>query len=193
MAQISCLQELVVRDGKETIMVLEKPLGFVVSGEAFFVFYRRPGQTLLRGFQGYIIQSGKDFFLVSFPTELFKVQRRKHPRVSTPLPSSFSMSPARSRRIVHGDVRNVSREGVLLQGDMLGLERGQEISPLTLTLYLKNGKIDPQVAVVSRARVVRLEHEGDELWLASLQFWSQDSDQEAIEQYLEWRSIETVT
>ena len=193
MAVLDGLREIIPRDGKETLLVLRRPEGFTVNDENFFIFYRRQGQSLLRGLQGYIVQQGRDFFLISFPAEIYKVQRRRHPRVVTPAPSSFSLSPRRSRRLIHGSLRNLSREGVLLEGDFTGMERGQEISPLTLNLYLENKQMEPVVAVISRARILRLEQKGEENWLASLQFWHQDSDQKAIDTYMEWRAMETVT
>ena len=194
MAQISSLQEIVRRDGKETILVLEKPDDFTLKDEGYFVFYRRPGQSLLRGFQGHLIKTGDGFFLVSFPRELYKVQRRRHPRVSTPPPSHFSMSPSRSRRLLSGEVVDVSREGALLRGDMEAIEKGQEISPLSMTLYLENDKLEPVQVVVSLANIVRVikEDEGDD-HLVSLQFWQKNCDHQALEQYLEWRAIEGAT
>lgn len=193
MALLSSIREIIPRAGKETLIVLRNPEDFALNDEGFFIFYRRPGQTLLRGFQGYIVQEGDDFFIISFPREIYKVQRRHHPRVFTPPPSSFSMSPSRSRRLLFGKVKNFSREGVLVEGDLAGLERGQEISPLSLTLYLGNQQMEPVTVVIARARILRLEHKIEDVWIASLQFWHQDSDQRAIARYLEWRAIETVT
>ncbi|MEN8139914.1 MAG: PilZ domain-containing protein [Thermodesulfobacteriota bacterium] len=192
LSQASSLQEVVLRQGKETILVMAKGDGFRVGPEGYFAFYRRQGQKMLRGFQGYIIQEGQRFFLASCPTTMFKVQRRHQPRILTPSPSAFTMSSFDSHRLFHGQVLDVSLKGCCLQGNFADLRPGQDMGPLTMTLYQTNERLGPVVVLVSQARLVRVA-ESDGLWTASLQFQQQNCDHDAIENYLEGRTIEAMS
>lgn len=58
--------------------------GSLRAGQQGFALYRRPGRELSRGFHLEVRRSTAKQVAVSLPRQIFKIQRRQHPRIMVP-------------------------------------------------------------------------------------------------------------
>lgn len=177
----------VVKDADREILEFEKPEELELDGE-LFVFYLRNDQQLMRGFKLEVLRQTNRFFRAAIPVSIFKVQRRKFPRVYTAEGSTLTFAPKDSRRIIHAQIIDVSLEGAKIFGNLVGLKQGTALSPITLTLSFDDRRSNDVVVNVSEAVVVREIRVKEKVEL-SFHFQNKDAD-DLLQKYIDLRILE---
>ena len=162
----------VLKDCGITLVECEKPKDLELEGD-LFVFYRRDELSLMRGFKLEVVRQASRFFRAVVPKHIFEVQRRKFPRVFVAEGSIATCAPKNSRRILRGQVIDVSMEGAKIFGNLIGMTKGSVLTPLTLTLCFEDKRSDAVVINIAEAVVVR-EIRVEEKVELSFHFQSED-------------------
>jgi c-di-GMP-binding flagellar brake protein YcgR len=142
----------------------------------------------MRGFKLGAVRQTNRFFRMLLPSHIFEVQRRKFPRVYAAEGSAMTCAPKASRRIVSGEVIDVSREGAKIFGKLAGVHKGMVLAPLTLTLCFDERRRDDVVVNIAEAIVVREIRVKEKVEL-SFHFHSKNAD-DLLKEYIELRILE---
>jgi c-di-GMP-binding flagellar brake protein YcgR len=148
----------------------------------------RDDQQLMRGFKLEVLRQTNRFFRAVVPGSIFKVQRRKFPRVYTAEGSTLTFAPKDSRRILHAQIIDVSLEGAKIFGNLVGLKQGTALSPITLTLSFDDRRSNDVVVNVSEAVVVREIRVREKVEL-SFHFQNKNAD-DLLKKYIDLRILE---
>ncbi len=175
------------QNGEQVFVEFEKPEGIQLEGD-LFVFYIREDLSLMRGFKLGALRQTNRFFRVALPPHIFEVQRRKFPRVYAAGGSTMNCAPKASRRILHGQVIDVSLGGAKVFGNLLGVEQGTVLSPLTLTLCFDERQREDVVVTIAEAVVVREIRVKEKVEL-SFRFQTESAD-DLLRKYIELRILE---
>ena len=123
--QVKELEVLIVRQESEMENLIDECL----------FFYHLQG-TALRGFRCQPLRKSNKLLGLKFPTEIFFVERRQNPRLSTPKTASAIFSFANRQLPINSTVLNLSLEGACLIGKIPAQIRvDTAIMPLTLVLF----------------------------------------------------------
>ncbi len=187
LAPIFITVKALVRDGNQFFVEFEKPEGVELEGE-LFAFYQRDDFNLMRGFKLGEMRQTNRFFRIPPPEHIFEVQRRKFPRVYAAEGSCMTCAPRASRRILHGEVIDVSLEGAKIFGKLIGVQEGTVLAPVTLTLFFDDRRTEEIVINIAEAVVVREIRVKEKVEL-SFHFQTEDADM-LLNKYIELRILE---
>lgn len=178
--QVKDLEVLIVQQAKEVENLSDECL-----------FFYRPQGAALRGFRCQPLRKINKLLGLKFPTEIFLVERRQHPRLTTPESALAVFSIANRQRPLKTTVRNLSQQGARLLGQGGPHPRvGTTITPLTLSLYSgKNNQSEFRIQM-AEALVVwckKVEEEGQEFGIT---FKLSGDERYHLENYLATQTME---
>lgn len=176
-----------LQTGNEHGVLLKKADGLEILDETAILFYHAPRQPL-RGFQSVILRKKDPQILISLPSEIFHVERRRIKRVKTLGNSMVTFTLDGAHRLNTWRVKDISLEGAKIVGSMK-YDMESVFAPLTFTLGMRYEDCE-RVVIVSRATVVRLDECGDGLVEYGVHFNVGDADQATLDQYIMLRGEE---
>ena len=180
---------------KTPLLVLFKPKEFEARQEMCNIFYRLEGQYM-RGFQAVPHKEAKRFLALELPNDIFQIQLRKNPRVKTPPDSRVMFSQVGKQRLILTNLLDISLGGAKLRGRITAnIKKGDIIGPLSLTLCMKNFKLDETTLNIYKAKVIRIKEIGgdeQETELA-ISYKLNEKEQMPLEDYMHIRDLEDAT
>lgn len=158
----------------------------LLEGQAI-IFYQVPQQPL-QGFETNIVREENGKLWVSFPDELFRVERRRLSRIKTLGNSMVSFMIDGKTQLASCNVKDISVEGAQLISKSR-YEKESILSPLTFNLGMRYEAFE-KVVIVSEATIVRITERKDGLLEYGVHFNAGNADQDKLEQYILIRSKE---
>lgn len=185
------LREIIEKKSKK-MLLMYKPEKEVIAQDTCFITYQPKGQPL-NGFQGVPLINSKQHVVIMLPNELYRVQRRKFPRVETPGNSRATFIIKNKNRLQNCQIRDFSVRGAKLIGEIIGdIKKGDIIEPLTLSLYTKYSKNEEKVNL-PEALVARVRKKANNMKEIGISFKVPDKDldlMDILEVYVQMRKIE---
>lgn len=169
-------------------LLLAKTKTFNANADEACVLFYTPFNKPMHGLTVSVIKESNNHLEVDFPNEIFLVERRRFPRISTSGNSLVTFVLKGGTVTKRGQVLDVSKEGARFKCGC-GMRKNDIIGPLTFTLRMKFSEME-EVVVVTEARVVRVSYcqDGEEKY--SLHFNAGDADQNRLEHYIYMRELE---
>ncbi|MDH5298033.1 MAG: PilZ domain-containing protein [Desulfobulbaceae bacterium] len=182
-------QEITEKNGSKLI-IFSKGVPFNTNKETCYLVYRRQGQ-MMRGFNGIPLLETPQLLAMSFPAEIFQIQRRKHPRIKTPGKSQAAIALEYTQRLNIAAVIDISMEGAKLIGKLSPrIRTGDIIGPITFTLHMRVATLNIDTLSIPKAKVVRVSEVDDETREIGLHFKVAGEERSTLEHYLQLRTIE---
>lgn len=158
----------------------------LLQGQAI-IFYQTAQQPL-QGFEANIVKEVNGKLWISFPEEIFRVERRRLSRIKTLGNSMVSFMIEGKTQLASCNVKDISIEGAQLISKSK-YEKESILSPLTFNLGMRYEAFE-KVVIVSEATIVRITERKDGLLEYGVHFNAGDADQDKLEQYILIRSKE---
>ena len=179
-------------DGEDYLLLLSD--GGLQTGQRGFVIYREPDEELGRGFAMEIKGSTANQVAVSLPAEIFQIQRRRHPRISTPASSEvqFYLLDEQIRHTLQ--VEDISRISARVSGQpRQELAVGSRLEGLSFALKRELYDNRPYAIQLRYAQVLKVKaspHNPTQQELV-LSFQPSPVEHEQLELYIESRLWES--
>ena len=137
----------------EQLVILNKLEQFTpVAGPVIVIHPQHKKATI--GFQADLLKDMPDHLVISFPTELFEIERRRFPRFSPEKESSVSFLTQIGQRVKKAKVRDISLEGARISTTFL-LNKEDLLPILTFNLHLPYSHMET-IITLNDARVARI-------------------------------------
>ncbi len=165
------------------ILRFNKQTTYPISTDPCLFLYQHPKQPMRNFHAAAVLETGYELGIL-FPTSIFTVQRRKHPRYDTNSNSVTTFTRQASQYLNRGSIQNISIEGAKLVGKFSQhIQKGDLLSPLSMTLRLRHGDLEENITAPEAmvCRVIELNQETREL---GIKFILKSADQENLERYL---------
>lgn len=173
--------ETIENSGTVKLVVLVKLAAFQPVEAPVIVIHPQHKKATL-GFQADILKNTDSHLVVSFPSELFEIERRQFPRFDPERESSVSFVTRDGQRVRKARVKDISREGARIAGPFL-LNKEDIIPNLTFSLRLPYSHLET-IMTVSDARVARIITLKTGETEYGLFFKATGHDQEKLKDYL---------
>lgn len=181
--------DITIKD-KVRHIVFAKLTPFNVSDDICYLLYHRPGE-LMRGFNGPSKRESEQLLAVPLPVEIFQVQRRKFPRVSTPGNSIASIALDYTKLPNMATVADISMEGASLNGNLSPrIHKDEIIGPITFTLRLGISSVSVDTFTVPKATVAWVRDKENNTREIGLHFKLSGASKLTLEHYIKLRSAE---
>ncbi len=181
----------IIKKKKDTLLLLFKPGTSKISQETCFISFQPKGQPLY-GFEGVPLIESKQHIVMLFPREIYRVQRRKYTRVSTPGKSKAVFTFKNKHRLHNCKVKDFSIHGARLTGEVYGdVKKGDVIEPISLSLCSRYSDSEERINL-PEATVTRVIEKNDETELGILFKIPQTNLDltDIVEVYIQMRKIE---
>ncbi len=174
-------------------LVLAKPTPFVTDGALCRLVYHRSGGPMLCEFTSPTLAESGQTLTLSLPEQIFLIQRRKYPRITTPSPSCVTLNSAG----VEG--RSVSVADICMEGARLVINgalapffrQGTEIGPLTFSLHMQVPSMCIDALTIPSAQVVRIRELDNGMMLeVGIHFKAVGEVRESLDHYIQLRTNE---
>jgi len=173
----------------EPLLLFSKDAPFQAPKEPCLFLYQHNKQPM-RGFHTTPVLETNGELGVLFPGSIITIQRRRYPRYAISPRSVATFTRKASQYLNHGIIKNISIEGARLVGKFSEhIQKGDKLSPLSLTLRLRFGDFEEKVTAPEALvrRVIELDQKTREF---GIQFTLKGVDLENLERYLAICSIE---
>jgi c-di-GMP-binding flagellar brake protein YcgR len=118
-------------------------------------FYHLPGSSI-KCFEASRLKKAGDYLGLEFPTKIYKIQRRRYGRVSTPNYSTATFTVDNKQRINYGTVENISHNGAYISCDLPSIiDEGDLINSFSMSVCLRLSREEKTILRVTEALVVR--------------------------------------
>jgi len=172
------------------LLILDHPHEPTCSQSTCNYYYHRKGQPL-RCFECVKGKRVETYLGMTFPTRIFDIQRRRHPRVDTPDTSSATFSFQNKQRVHYGKVLNVSLAGARLAGDIPTIvKKGEIITPLVLTLHQQLYVGEETRIHIPEATIKRVLADDERTMELGVHFSLPTDEHQTMADYIEMRNIE---
>lgn len=173
----------------DPLLLFIKETPFQAPKDPCLFLYQHRDQPM-RGFQATPVLETSTELGVLFPAAIILIQRRRYPRYVTSSRSVATFTRKASQYLNHGTIENISLEGAKLVGKFSQhIQKGNKISPLSMTLRLRFGDFEENITV-PEAIVRRVTERDQETREFGIQFALKGTDLETLERYLTICSIE---
>jgi hypothetical protein len=173
--------ETIETAGAVKLVVLAKLAPFKPVEAPVIIIHPQHKKATL-GFQADILKDTGGHLVVSFPSELFEIERRRFPRFDPERESSVSFVTHDGQRVRKAWVKDISLEGARIAGPFM-LNKEDIIPNLTFSLRLPYSHMET-VMNVSNAKVARIITLKTDDIEYGLYFRATGSDQEKLTDYL---------
>lgn len=181
--------EITEKDGAKHI-IFTKLSAFSCSEDVCYLVYHRPGE-MMRGFHGPSQRESQQLLAVEFPTEIFQVQRRRFPRISTPGKSHASIALEHAKLPNTAAVSDVCLEGARMHGKLSPrIRKNDVIGPITFTLHMRIATLAIDTFTVPEATVTRVVELDEDTREIGVHFKISGESRETLEHYIKLRNIE---
>lgn len=176
------------QEGKH-ILVCHKPEPFVVAPCPGVFLYKIKNQ-MIRVFQSDTLTDEANNLLIEFPSAIYQIQRRKHPRTAT-FNSHATLTFKNKQNLYNAELEDICIEGCKLVSQFpLSTKKGDIIESLDLTLLMRNKLLEETKIHVSGATVVRFTERKNNHQEIGAHFKLPEEELEDIERYITMRLIE---
>ncbi|MBU0731162.1 MAG: PilZ domain-containing protein [Proteobacteria bacterium] len=176
-------------DDSGSCIKLTKRNAFGINPGECFLFYKRVNQ-LMRGFKSLVLNNDRKNITASLPSEIFEIQRRKHPRLTTPGNSRATFIPDGKQRLITCRVLDVTLDGARLVGNFSSsIKKDDILKPLSLSLCLRYSDLEHKINI-TQARVAWVAERSKDQRLMGVYFTEQNTDLEQLKHYLHLRLLE---
>jgi len=182
----------IIKKKKDTLLLLFKPGTSKISQENCFISFQPKGQPLF-GFEGVPLLESKQHIVMLFPSEIYRVQRRKHTRVETPGKSKAIFTFKNKHRLNNCKVKDFSMRGARLVGEIFGdVKKGDVIEPISLSLCSRYSDSEEKINLPEATVTRVVERPDDETELGILFKVPQTNLDmlDIVEVYIQMRKIE---
>lgn len=177
------------QQGEKHILVCHKPESFDVAPFPGILFYKMKDQ-MIRVFQSDTLIDDANTLLIGFPSAIFQIQRRMHPRITTPN-SHATLTFKNRQNLYNAELEDICIEGCKLLGQFPpSTQKGDMIESLDLTLLMRNKLLEKTRIHVSEATVVRFTERKEGQQEIGIHFKLPEEEMEDIERYITMRLIE---
>jgi len=181
--------EITEKEGIKHI-IFTKLAPFSVSEDICYLVYHRPGE-MMRGFHGPSQRESQQLLAVEFPSEIFQVQRRKFPRITTPGSSQASIALEHTQLPNTTSVADICLEGARMSGKLSPrIRKNDIIGPITFTLYMRIATMTIDTFTVPQATVTRVRELDENTREIGVHFKISGESRETLEHYIKLRTIE---
>lgn len=181
--------EITEKDGVKHI-IFTKLSPFTISEDICYLVYHRPGE-MMRGFHGPSQRESQQLLAVEFPSEIFQVQRRKFPRITTPGNSQASIALAHAQLPNTGSVADICLEGARITGKLSPrIRKNDLIGPITFTLFMSIATLAIDTFTVPEATVTRVREIDENTREIGIHFKITGESRDTLEHYIKLRTIE---
>jgi hypothetical protein len=178
---------------KTKLLVLYHPHEPTCAKDTCMFYYHLPGRTI-KFFEAPRVKRVDKFLGLGFPTKIYKIQRRRHARISTPHDSSATFTIKNKQRINYGKVENLSAKGAYITCDLPSLiPKGAFITHLSMTVYLRLNPKEETILDIPEAKVVRTSAMVGRTKELGVQFELSGKMMDILGSYLDVRNIEDST
>ena len=139
-------------------LLIHKEKPFRCGGDRCLVLYTPFNRPTL-GFKTKIIRESERHLHLAFPEEIFVIERRQLPRIKVKDPSMVTFLLDGGTVPKSSRLNNIGTGGAKFSG-RFGLKEGDEIGPLTFTVFT-GVQTDPESFTVERARVIKTRQRSD--------------------------------
>ena len=170
---------------KETgpLLLFAKDTTYPIAKNPCLFLYQHHKQPMQSFNATAVLETGRELGIL-FPTSIIIIQRRKYPRYETSSNSVTTFTRKASQYLNRGSIQNISIEGAKLVGKFSQhIQKGDLLSPLSMTLRLQHGDSEEKVTV-PEAMVCRITVLDQETRALGIQFTLKGTDQENLERYL---------
>ncbi len=182
-------KEITEKDGGKHV-IFTKLTPFSISEDICYLVYHRTGE-MMRGFHGPSQLESPQLLAVPFPTEIFQVQRRKFPRITTPGNSQASIALDYAQLPNTATVKDICMEGARLSGKISPrIRKNDIIGPISFTLYMQVATMAIDTFTVPQATVTRVHELDENSREIGIHFKLSEDARETLEHYIQLRSIE---
>lgn len=145
--------ETIETAGAVKMVVLAKLAPFTPVAAPVIIIHPQHKKATL-GFQADILKDTDNHLIVSFPSELFEVERRRFQRFDPERESSVSFVTRDGQRVRKARIKDISQEGARIAGPFM-LNKEDIIPNLTFSLRLPYSHMET-IMTVSNAKVARI-------------------------------------
>lgn len=174
---------------QKKILVLSKDNSFQAPKDACLFLYHPEGEGI-RCFKALPVKETETQLKVSFPSEIIRVQRRRHERIISTGMSTVVFTRKGSHNLLTGEVKDISVEGAKITGKFTpNIKKGDLLAPISITLRLRHGNFEEKINV-PEATVARTISSAEETTGLGIKFLMPVSERERFETYVTLRALE---
>ncbi len=180
---------------ESTGVLIDKPVDWPGTSKSIRVVFKDK-TNVWNHFTVKVINSSKDTLKTEFPTELFRLQRRRHFRIDVPMGSLASFSRKREA-FADVDVVNISAGGLLLNSaklaPIIGESGDDSIQDVVIQIVADAGDTSGQdePITVRKGKIVRetYDRQTSQLTLA-VELFPTSGEEKELFKYVRWRELE---
>ncbi len=178
------------RTKSSNLLVIDYPVQIEDLSKKCLCYYHKKGCPIM-GFYCTPAQQTDEYLGVNLPNQIFEIQRRKFPRVTTPNQSVASFSLMNRNRVIHGKVENVSMNGAKIYGDFPTIiNKNNTVIPISLSLFQRFKHHQETPIHIPEALVARAEDNKGRTNGFGIIFDLPGNIQPVMEEYVDFRSME---